>query len=224
MSEDRQNKLTVTEGQTGFPEGFFFLPGYLDDAAQASLIREVGTVLDQAPLFEQMMPRTGAPLSVRMSNAGEYGWVTDRDRGYRYQKTHPVTGAPWPAIPPKFLELWAVITREKRLPNLCLINFYGGRARLGLHQDKGESSLDAPVVSISLGDDATFLLGGLSRKAPVRRLCLRSGDIVWFGGSSRLIFHGVEGIRPGTSRLLQQIGLPDGRLNLTLRRIGQMTE
>jgi DNA oxidative demethylase len=221
MSEDRQSESTLAGGKKGFPDGFFFLPEYLDDAAQSSLSRDVGSVLRQAPLFEQLMPRTGAPLSVRMSNAGEYGWVTDRDRGYRYQKTHPATGAPWPPIPPKLLEIWTGITREKQLPNLCLINFYDSHAKLGLHQDKGESSLDAPVVSISLGDDATFLLGGLSRNAPVRRLRLRSGDIVWFGGSSRLIYHGVEGIRPGSSRLLHQIGLPDGRLNLTLRHIGK---
>jgi alkylated DNA repair protein (DNA oxidative demethylase) len=100
-----------------------------------------------------------------------------------------------------------------------LINFYDADARLGLHQDRGESSLDAPVVSISLGDEATFLLGGLSRKDPTRRIALHSGDIVWFGGASRLIFHGVEGIQSGLSKVLQGIGFPSGRINLTLRRI-----
>jgi alkylated DNA repair protein (DNA oxidative demethylase) len=202
-----------------FPDGFYFLPGLLDEAAQIELIMDVGRLLQQAPLFEQRMPRTGAPMSVRMSNAGEYGWVTDREHGYRYQKDHPVTGMAWPAIPERLLKLWSDVTAEKQMPNLCLINFYNDEAKLGLHQDRGESSLEAPVVSISLGDDATFLLGGLLRKDPTRRLSLRSGDVVWFGGASRLIFHGVEGIRPGTSRLLDRIGLPDGRINLTLRRI-----
>jgi alkylated DNA repair protein (DNA oxidative demethylase) len=165
------------------------------------------------------MPRTGAPLSVRMSNAGEYGWVTDREGGYRYQDTHPVTGNARPAIPDRLLALWADLTDEKQIPNLCLINFYDRDAKLGLHQERGDSSLDAPVVSISLGDEATFLLGGLSRKERTRRLAVHSGDVVWFGGASRLIFHGVEGIRSGTSTLLDRIGLPDGRINLTLRRI-----
>jgi DNA oxidative demethylase len=103
---------------------------------------------------------------------------------------------------------------------LCLINFYDAEAKLGLHQDRGDSSLDAPVVSISLGDDATFVVGGMSRKDPVRRLKLRSGDVVWFGGPSRLIFHGVEGIQTATSPLLREAGIEEtGRINLTLRRI-----
>jgi alkylated DNA repair protein (DNA oxidative demethylase) len=202
-----------------FPQGFHFLPGYLDEPAQIMLTWDVGGILGQAPLFEQRMPRTGALLSVRMSNAGDYGWVTDREGGYRYQNTHPVTGDKWPPIPERLMRLWTEVTRESQLPNLCLINFYEAEARLGLHQDRGDSSLDAPVVSVSLGDDATFLVGGLSRKDPTRRLALHSGDVVWFGGTSRLIFHGVEGIRSGTSRLLDQIGLSKGRINLTLRRI-----
>jgi alkylated DNA repair protein (DNA oxidative demethylase) len=101
-----------------------------------------------------------------------------------------------------------------------LINYYDGEAHLGLHHDRGDSSLDGPVVSISLGDDATFAVGGLSRKDPVKRFALHSGDLVWFGGSSRLIFHGVERIRLGTSTLLKAAGLfENGRINVTLRRI-----
>jgi alkylated DNA repair protein (DNA oxidative demethylase) len=217
-SDDPQGRFQLQD-EPPFPDGFHFLAGYLDEQAQAWLARDVGNLLQDAPLFQQQMPRTGAPLSVRMSNAGEYGWVTDREGGYRYQKTHPVTGCPWPPIPKRLLDLWTELTNEGQKPNLCLINFYDADARLGLHQDRGESSLDAPVVSISLGDDATFVLGGLSRKHPIRRLALRSGDVVWFGGASRLIFHGVEGIRPGLSKVLQGIGFPSGRINLTLRRI-----
>jgi alkylated DNA repair protein (DNA oxidative demethylase) len=202
-----------------FSDGFHFLPGYLDETSQIALTLDVGRLFEKAPLFEQRMPRTGAPLSVRMSNAGDYGWVTDREKGYRYQRTHPVTGEAWPAIAERLLKLWSDLTRERQPPNLCLINFYSDDAKLGLHQDRGDSSLDAPVVSISLGDDATFLLGGLSRKDATRRLSLHSGDVVWFGGASRLIFHGVQGIKSGTSRLLDRIGLPNGRINLTLRRI-----
>jgi alkylated DNA repair protein (DNA oxidative demethylase) len=201
------------------PAGFHYLPAFFDETTQLAIMRDVADVLRRAPLFVQTMPRTGAPLSVRMSNAGEFGWVTDREHGYRYQPAHPETGEPWPVIPQRLLDIWTEITGEIQLPNLCLINYYDSDARLGLHQDRGDSSLDAPVVSISLGDNATFAVGGLARKDPVRRLELRSGDLIWFGGPSRLIFHGVERIRIGTSPLLQQFGFAGGRINLTLRRI-----
>jgi DNA oxidative demethylase len=208
-------------GGAPLPHGFHFLPGHFDRAGQLALADDVRRTLDEAPLFQQTMPRTGAPLSVKMSNAGELGWVTDRERGYRYQTTHPITARPWPPIPARLLQLWTDLTDEARPSNLCLINFYDSEAKLGLHQDRGESSLEAPVVSVSLGDDATFVHGGLSRKDSLRRLHLCSGDVVWFGGPSRLIFHGVEGIRPGTSDLLRFAGIAQsGRINLTLRRIG----
>lgn len=203
-----------------FPAGFHYLPGYLSTPEQLALLSDVREVLDEAPLFEQAMPRTGAPLSVRMSNAGEFGWVTDRDGGYRYQTTHPITGKPWPPIPKSLLNLGSQTTKEFVPPNLCLINYYDREARLGLHQDRGDLSLAAPVVSISLGDDATFLLGGMVRKDTVRRLALRSGDVIWFGGPSRLIFHGIESINYGGSQVLKAAGIAaGGRLNLTLRRI-----
>jgi DNA oxidative demethylase len=134
--------------------------------------------------------------------------VTDREGGYRYQQTHPETGDPWPPIPDRLLSVWPEVTGERIAPNLLLINYYDSDARLGLHQGRGDSSLDAPVVSISLGDDATFVLGGLSRKDPVQRVRLASGDLVWFG------------VRAGTSSLLKRAGCAqDGRINLTLRRV-----
>jgi DNA oxidative demethylase len=207
---------------TDLPSGFHYLPAFFDEKAQVAIMSDVQSVLARAPLFVQAMPRSGAPLSVRMSNAGEFGWVTDREQGYRYQDRHPETGEPWPAIPERLLRVWAEVTGEVTPPNLCLINYYDSDARLGLHQDRGDSSLEAPVVSISLGDDATFVVGGLSRKDPTRRLKLKSGDLIWFGGPSRLIFHGVEGIRRGTSSLLKRAGFAeDGRINLTLRRINR---
>lgn len=172
---DRSSSPPCPADDFAFPAGFHYLPGYLSTPSQLALLSDVRKVLDDAPLFEQAMPRTGAPLSVCMSNAGEFGWVTDRDGGYRYQTAHPVTGKPWPAIPRSLLNLWSQTTSESEAPNLCLINYYDQEARLGLHQDRGDSSLAAPVVSISLGDEATFLLGGMLRKNPVRRLALRSG-------------------------------------------------
>jgi DNA oxidative demethylase len=206
------------------PDGFFDLRGYFDDEQQLALMHDVQGIVAEAPLFVQSMPRTGAELSVRMSNAGEFGWVTDREGGYRYQTTHPETGKTWPPIPDRLLRVWADVTDENVPPNLLLINYYDSDARLGLHQDRGDSSLDAPVVSISLGDDATFVLGGPARKDPLQRIQLKSGDLVWFGGPSRLIYHGVEGIRRGTSSLLQRAGFADdGRINLTLRRVDSVT-
>ena len=198
-----------------YPEGFQYLPGYIDRQRQEALLQDVRAMLDAAPLFEQHMPKSGAPLSVRMSNAGPFGWVTDRDNGYRYQGTHPETGLAWPEIPPSLLQLWHDVTSHEQPPNMCLINYYDGDARLGLHQVRGEGSLNAPVVSISLGDDATFVVGGLTRKDPTRRILLHSGDVIAFGGRSRLIFHAVAGIQLHTSTLLSE----GGRFNLTLRRI-----
>jgi DNA oxidative demethylase len=216
VSRDRDVHQTPRKDEApSFPSGFHFLPGFLDETAQRAVLVDIRSVLEQAPLFQQTMPRTGAPLSVRMSNAGEFGWVTDRDDGYRYQGTHPLTHNPWPPIPARLVEIWSQVTNENKPPNLCLINYYDQHARLGLHQDRGDGSLDAPVVSISLGDDATFVLGGLSRKHLVRRFELHSGDVVWFGGPSRLIYHGIDGIQPGSSRLLPE----GGRFNITLRRI-----
>ncbi|WP_242154295.1 alpha-ketoglutarate-dependent dioxygenase AlkB [Sphingomonas sp. BAUL-RG-20F-R05-02] len=212
---------TLFDGEAvDLPVGFYYLPSCYDAAGQRAILADIRAVLAEAPLFQQAMPKTGAPLSVKMSNAGTFGWVTDREGGYRYQSRHPKTGKQWPQIPSNLLDLWKELTGEVIQPNLCLINFYDGEARLGLHQDKGESSLDAPVVSVSLGDDATFLVGGMSRKDAVRRLRLRSGDVVWFGGPARLIYHGVEGIVPGSSPLLTDEGFTGGgRINLTLRRI-----
>jgi DNA oxidative demethylase len=219
QSNREQQELPFEESQP-FPPGFHYLAGYLDQDAQLKVLADVEGILKDAPLFEQKMPRTGAALSVRTSNAGDYGWVTDRDHGYRYQQTHPITGRRWPQIPRRLLKIWADTTGEDEACNLCLINFYDEQAKLGVHQDKGDSSLAAPVVSISLGDDATFVFGSDPRKSALRRLELRSGDIVWFGGLSRLIHHGVEGIRPDTSTLLKHAGFrQSGRINLTLRRI-----
>lgn len=202
-----------------FPEGFHLRPSYLDLAAQRELVDVLGDVLADAPLFEQRMPRTGVPLSVRMSNAGTHGWVTDRERGYRHQPTHPITGRLWPLIPRQLVSLWHELTGEVAAPNQCLINYYDAGAKLGLHQDRGDGSEAAPVLSVSLGDDATFVVGGLTRAEPKAKVTLHSGDVLWFGGAARLVFHGVPRIFAGTSTLLRAIGLPTGRLNVTLRRI-----
>ncbi len=165
------------------------------------------------------MPRTGKPFSVSMTNLGSLGWVSDRDRGYRYQATHPETGEPWPPIPEMVLAIWRAVAGYPHDPEACLVNFYEPTARMGLHQDRDEEDFAAPVVSISLGDACRFRIGGEARGGPTRSLKLASGDVVVFGGAARLAFHGVDRLYPGTSTLLAGWFAEGGRINLTLRRV-----
>lgn len=195
--------------------GFRRLPGYLDAPAQRRLLGEVRKVIGAAPLYRPSMPRTGKPFSVAMTNCGGLGWVSDKAGGYRYQGTHPVTGEPWPAIPKSLLRLWSDVVPDAEPPEACLVNWYAAGTRMGLHVDRDEEDLSAPVVSVSLGDDAWFRIGGVSRREATTRVLLRSGDVVILGGAARLAYHGIDRILPGTSDL---IGEP-GRINLTLRRV-----
>jgi DNA oxidative demethylase len=198
--------------------GFRFVPGYLDRPAQERLLAEVRAVLAAAPAYVPRMPKTGKPMSVRMSNCGPLGWVTD-ERGYRYQATHPETGEPWPAMPQMLRAAWQELAGElaqyPHPPEACLINVYGPDARMGMHQDRDEADFAAPVVSLSLGDTGMFRIGGTKRGAPSRTLRLASGDAVVLGGAARLAFHGVDRIVAGTSTLLAE----GGRINLTMRRV-----
>ncbi len=196
------------------PAGVRLLPGYLDRSAQEVLLQEVRAVVSAAPLFTPVMPRSGKPFSVRMTNCGSLGWVSDRD-GYRYQPSHPVTGAPWPPMPRMLTDLWQALAPRSPEPEACLVNFYAANARMGLHQDRDEATFDAPVISVSLGASAVFRLGGLTRSSRTRSLRLGSGDVVVLGGEGRLAYHGIDRILPGTSTLVRD----DGRINLTLRRV-----
>lgn len=195
--------------------GIRHFPGYLDRPAQENLVELIRKIVIEAPLYVPAMPGTGKPMSVRMTNCGSLGWVTDKERGYRYQATHPSTGRPWPAIPSELMELWEKLTGYPEPPEACLVNFYSDDAKMGLHQDKDEKQLDAPVLSISLGNSCLFRVGGLDRKEPTGSFKLQSGDIVLLGGEGRLAFHGVDRIYLGTSTLLKN----GGRINLTLRRV-----
>ena len=159
----------------------------------------------------------GRPLSVRMSNFGPLGWVSD-PRGYRYQAIHPETGQGWPDIPPVLLDLWAA-TVGGPTPDACLVNLYRDGARMGLHQDRDEADLKFPVLSVSLGDTAVFRIGGVKRSDPTRSIKLASGDVCLLAGEARLFHHGVDRILAGSSRLLPS----GGRINLTLRRAAPAT-
>lgn len=197
--------------------GFRILPGHFNAAEQAELVEAVLAAIKAAPLFQPVMPRTGQPLSVKMTNMGSLGWIADRS-GYRYEPAHPVTGAPWPPLPAALVGLWQDLAGWPDLPEACLVNVYGPDARMGLHVDADEDMLDAPVVSVSLGDRARFRLGGPQRSSPSSSVLLSSGDVVVLGGASRRFFHGVDRIYPGTSTLLPDPFRP-GRINLTLRRV-----
>ena len=199
-------------------KGVHYFPGFLDRAAQEALRDEVLAILKDAPPFRPRMPRTGKPFSVMMSNCGSLGWVSD-ERGYRYQASHPETGRPWPAIPSRLVEAFASIAPDAPPPEACLINLYDPVARMGLHQDRDEEELAAPVVSVSLGDTALFRVGGLQRNAPTRSFRLASGDAMSLAGEGRLAFHGVDRIIARSSTLLPA----GGRINLTLRRVTKAT-
>lgn len=200
---------------SALPEGVRHFPLYLSPQQQAGLVEDIRQVVQAAPLFVPAMPRTGKEMSVRMTNCGELGWVTDKERGYRYQPTHPATGAPWPPIPEMLLAIWRNVAGHEKPPQACLVNFYDERARMGLHQDRDESDFSAPVLSVSLGDDCRFRIGTTERGGPTVSLRLASGDVLVLGGKSRLAYHGVDRIYPQTSPLLKN----GGRINLTLRRV-----
>ena len=191
------------------------MPGYIARPAQEALVEEIRRVVQAAPLYVPAMPRTGKEMSVRMTNCGALGWVTDKERGYRYQPTHPVTGEPWPPVPEALLQLWREVSAYPHPPEACLVNFYAADARMGLHQDRDEKDLAAPVVSVSLGDDCLFRVGQNTREGGTKSFRLKSGDVVVLGGEGRLAFHGVDRIYAATSALLKN----GGRINLTLRRV-----
>ena len=197
------------------PNGIHWIPGFLDRPAQQALVGDIRAVVAQAPLYQPQMPRTGKPMSVRMTNCGELGWVTDKERGYRYQPFHPVTGQPWPKMPESLVRIWEELAAWPATAQACLVNFYDESAKMGMHQDRDEEDLTAPVVSISLGDTCLFRVGEKTREGRTTSFKLQSGDAVILSGEGRLAFHGVDRIYPDTSTLLKN----GGRINLTLRRV-----
>lgn len=212
--------LTVPHTTRELPPGVVFLPGALDREAQVALLAEITAIIaTEAPLFQPTMPRTGKPFSVRMTNCGLLGWVSDKAQGYRYEPRHPDTRRPWPPIPDRLMALWRAHAGFPGLPEACLVNWYNVATKMGSHVDRDEAELRAPVLSVSLGDTAVFHIGGLNRNDKKIRIDLESGDVLLFGGPSRLIHHGIDRLRPGTSDLIPG----GGRVNLTLRRVTAFT-
>jgi DNA oxidative demethylase len=193
--------------------GVFFWREKFNRPAQQKLLHDVLAREKAAPFYRPQMPGSGKPFSVEETNFGPLGWVSDKN-GYRYQPHHPMTGKPWPAMPGALTALWQEIAAGD-MAQCCLVNLYRAGARMRLHQDKDERALGAPVVSVSLGDEAIFRIGGATRRGPTKSLKLASGDVVMFGGPARLAYHGIDRILPGTSTLIPG----GGRINLTLRRV-----
>jgi len=194
--------------------GLRVFPALLSRLVQQQIVDEISQLVRVSPLYRPVMPKTGQPFSVRMMCLGELGWVSDKN-GYRYQELHPVTGVVWPPITKRLNDIWDEVADYSKYPQSCIVNYYDGEAKMGLHKDRDEEDFEAPIVSISLGDTAIFRIGGLERNGPTRSLKLSSGDVVVLGGQSRLIYHGIDRVLSGSSTLLKK----GGRLNLTLRRV-----
>ncbi|MBD2386008.1 alpha-ketoglutarate-dependent dioxygenase AlkB [Cylindrospermum sp. FACHB-282] len=177
--------------------------------------REVGK---RSPLFVPRM-KNGSNFSCQMTNCGEVGWISD-EQGYRYSTIHPTTGKPFTPMPEIIKNLAKSLAAQHAndagfIPQTCLINYYENGSKLGLHQDNSEPNKTAPIISISLGDDAIFLVGGNKRSDKTREILLKSGDVIILAGESRMIYHGIKKIIPSTSSLLKA----GGRLNLTIRQV-----
>jgi alkylated DNA repair protein (DNA oxidative demethylase) len=200
-------------------DGALLLRGFAfaDPAAEKALLEALEQVLEQAPPRRMTTPN-GLRMSVAMSNCGPLGWVSDR-AGYRYEPVDPLSGRPWPALPAPFLRLARSAAEAAGFagfePDACLVNRYEPGTRLSLHQDRDERDFGAPIVSVSLGLPAVFLFGGLRRGDPAARVPLEHGDVVVWGGPSRLRYHGVLPLAAG-----HHPRLGARRVNLTFRRAG----
>jgi alkylated DNA repair protein (DNA oxidative demethylase) len=185
--------------------------------AAAALVAEVERIRAVAP-FRHLVTPGGHRMSVAMTNCGPLGWVSSHT-GYRYQETDPDSGQRWPSMPAAFRALAGQAAAEAGYPGFqpdaCLINLYEPGARLTLHQDRDERDTGSPIVSVSLGLPAVFLFGGLRRTDKPRRMRVENGDVVVWGGPSRLAFHGVEALADGSHSVTGR-----SRINLTFRKAG----
>lgn len=191
-------------------------------AEQAQLLADLHDVMTLSP-FRRMVTPGGFTMSVAMSNCGELGWVTART-GYRYTAYDPLNDAPWPAMPEAFLAIAKRAATEAGYPDFkpdaCLINRYNVGARMALHQDKNEQDFSHPIVSVSLGLTAVFQMGGFQRKDKAIKLPLEHGDVVVWGGSARMRYHGILPLKTGMTPPAITPTLNDCRINLTFRKAG----
>jgi alkylated DNA repair protein (DNA oxidative demethylase) len=214
MTADLFDSAEVVPAREEIAEGAMLLRGFARPI-QHDLLTAIDGIVAQSP-FRHMVTPGGHQMSVAMTNCGSLGWVTDQT-GYRYDAIDPATGRPWPDMPPIFRELAGQAAAQAGFagfrPEACLVNRYEPGARLSLHQDRDEKNYDAPIVSVSLGLPATFLWGGVRRADRPVRYHLAHGDVVVWGGPSRLTFHGVAPLADGEHALLGR-----KRVNLTFRK------
>ncbi len=193
--------------------GVSVFKGFLSPSDQLQIVEDLRLVALKAPVFSPKT-KSGKPMSVRITAAGAFGWFSDH-QGYRYVNQHP-SGLDWPEIPASIMGIWKIMAGQAPDPECCLVNYYGEGSRMGLHQDRDEANFDWPVVSLSLGDEALFRVGGVERGGRTESIWLQSGDVALMGGVARLNYHGIDRIKFGSSRLLKD----GGRLNVTLRVVG----
>lgn len=209
-----ENVPDVRPAEEVIAEGAVLLPGFAR-TIEVELLEALRAIIEQSP-FRHMTTPGGHQMSVAMTNCGGFGWVTDRS-GYRYDLNDPQSGKPWPPMPGAFRELARAAADRGGFggfaPDACLVNRYQPGARMSLHQDRDENDFSAPIVSVSLGLPATFLFGGLKRSDKPRRFRLEHGDVIVWGGPTRLAFHGVAPLAEGEHSLLGR-----QRINLTFRK------
>ena len=208
------NDLFDASGDRAAPLGLTHLPGFALPL-EKELLAEISQITAAAP-FRNMLTPGGQRMSAAMTNCGEVGWVTDR-KGYRYARLDPQSERPWPPLPESFARLAELAGAAAGFggfrPDVCLINRYEPGARMSLHQDRDERDYSAPIVSVSLGLDATFLFGGLSRSDRPHRVPLTHGDVLVWGGDKRLVYHGVAPVADASHPTVGRM-----RLNLTMRK------
>ena len=195
------------------------LIGVLDHSIQKKIIDEVSKIIYRAPLFNPLTPIWNKPLKIKITNAGTWGWLSNK-QGYKYVKYHPLTKKKWPPIPNIFFEIWNKYSSSLILPNCSLINVYENeKSTLGTHQDKDENDFSYPVVSISIGNRAIFNCGSSRRN--LKKICLPSGSIVILKGESRLYYHSISKVFKNDKNIFynsENIDLPKkGRISITLR-------
>lgn len=188
--------------------GLLYYPRYLNEGQRAVILSDIKNIILKSPFFQPVMPKTAKPFSVKMTNVGTTGWVSDRS-GYRYQQTHPITQEAWQPIPQSLLTLWHELITGYA-PDCCLINLYHEGSSMGLHCDKDEKDLTASVLSISLGASALFRHGGTERNHPTSSFKIYDGDIIILSNESRLIYHGIDKIFVDDKN--------QKRINITMRK------
>ena len=193
---------------------------------QENLISDVLKIIKSAPFFFPRLPRWNKPFRVCITNAGDWGWVSDKS-GFRYVKKHPETGKVWPKMPANFFKIWKKFSCSNILPNSCLINLYKNTdSRLGLHQDKNENDLSVPVLTISVGSECIFNYGKTKEIKLLKTVNLKTGSVVLLSGDSRLDYHSVSRILKTKENVLHNhspyIFPRNSRLSITLRKFSEI--